>query len=228
MTVFVVCKEQLVAGLLRGCLEQAGLGPVEIRGGLDHLPENDSDATVLLHDNQPADDIHDRIVAHRARAPRHRFILVTRDPLPDGEAERLESLVSAMLTSDCTSDALVGAVSVVRAGFHLTRDAGAAYAAPPPAAQPRPARPVVTEVPPAGDAGHDVVPEEARRRLSEREHAILRKLTSGVSNKDIAKDLGICESTVKVHLRTCYRKIGARNRTQAAMWAAEFLQDRSG
>ena len=130
MTVFVVCKEQLVAGLLRGCLEQAGLGPVEIRDGLDHLPENDSDATVLLHDNQPADDIHDRIVAHRARAPRHRFILVTRDPLPDGEAERLESLVSAMLTSDCTSDALVGAVSVVRAGFHLTRDAGAAYAAP--------------------------------------------------------------------------------------------------
>ncbi len=228
MKVFVVCKEQLVAGLLRGCLEQAGLGPVEVRDGLDHLPEKDSDATVLLHDSQPGDDIHDRIVAHRARAPRHRFILVTRDRVPDGAAERLESLVSAMLTSDCTSDALVGAVSVVRAGFHLTREAGAAYAAAPPAAQPRRPQPVVAEVPPEPDAGHPAAPDEARRRLSEREHAILRKLTSGVSNKDIAKELGICESTVKVHLRTCYRKIGARNRTQAAMWAAEFLRDRSG
>ena len=77
--------------------------------------------------------------------------------------------------------------------------------------------------PPVPDLENRMAP--ATLRLSVRELAILRKLTGGVSNKDIAKDLGICESTVKVHLRTCYRKIGARNRTQAAMWASEHLKD---
>jgi DNA-binding NarL/FixJ family response regulator len=60
-------------------------------------------------------------------------------------------------------------------------------------------------------------------RLSARESAILEKLVDGGTNKDIANQLGICEATVKVHLRACFRKIGAKNRTQAAMWAAQQL-----
>jgi two-component system, NarL family, nitrate/nitrite response regulator NarL len=35
----------------------------------------------------------------------------------------------------------------------------------------------------------------------------------------IANRLGITEATVKVHLKTVLRKIGALNRTQAAIWA---------
>jgi len=35
----------------------------------------------------------------------------------------------------------------------------------------------------------------------------------------IANRLGITEATVKVHLKTVLRKIGAANRTQAAIWA---------
>jgi len=58
-----------------------------------------------------------------------------------------------------------------------------------------------------------------RRGLSERENQILRSLLKGESNKMIANRLGITEATVKVHLKTVLRKIGAANRTQAAIWA---------
>ena len=42
---------------------------------------------------------------------------------------------------------------------------------------------------------------------------------TGASNKVIAYKLGIMEATVKVHLKSLLRKIGAANRTQAAIWA---------
>lgn len=60
-------------------------------------------------------------------------------------------------------------------------------------------------------------------RLSPRERDVLRRLCNGQTNKDIAKQLDIVESTVKVHLRGCFRKIGAQNRTQAAVWATQNL-----
>jgi two-component system nitrate/nitrite response regulator NarL len=55
--------------------------------------------------------------------------------------------------------------------------------------------------------------------FSEREKQILRQLARGSSNKEIARLFSITESTVKVHLKALLRKIGARNRTQAAIWA---------
>lgn len=54
--------------------------------------------------------------------------------------------------------------------------------------------------------------------LSNREQAVLQKLTLGLSNKHIARSLDIAEATVKVHVKSLLRKIGATNRTQAAMW----------
>jgi two-component system, NarL family, nitrate/nitrite response regulator NarL len=55
--------------------------------------------------------------------------------------------------------------------------------------------------------------------LSGREFEILRHLASGRPNKVIANDLNITEATVKVHVKGVLRKIGAANRTQAAIWA---------
>ena len=56
-------------------------------------------------------------------------------------------------------------------------------------------------------------------RLSEREQTILLLLTRGASNKHIARELQITEATVKVHVKSLLRKLRAKNRTQAAMWA---------
>jgi DNA-binding NarL/FixJ family response regulator len=57
--------------------------------------------------------------------------------------------------------------------------------------------------------------------LSERELQVLRGLTEGKANKQIARDLDLQEPTVKLHVKTLYRKIGASNRTQAALIARE-------
>jgi two-component system nitrate/nitrite response regulator NarL len=57
--------------------------------------------------------------------------------------------------------------------------------------------------------------------LSQRELDIIRRLADGHSNKAIAKELAITEATVKVHLKTVLRKLGATNRTQVAIWAVQ-------
>lgn len=52
-------------------------------------------------------------------------------------------------------------------------------------------------------------------KLSAREMSILRLLIDGQTNKEIARELGLQEITIKVHLRNAYRKIGASNRADA-------------
>jgi len=62
-------------------------------------------------------------------------------------------------------------------------------------------------------------PADALDKLSDREAQILRCLTRGSSNKVIARELGVAEATVKVHIKAILRKVKATNRTQAAIWA---------
>lgn len=61
------------------------------------------------------------------------------------------------------------------------------------------------------------VPDDVH--LSDREVGVLRCLTRGDGNKQISRELLITEATVKVHVSAIMRKVGAMNRTQAAMWA---------
>ncbi|MDP2170836.1 MAG: two-component system response regulator NarL [Rhodocyclaceae bacterium] len=62
---------------------------------------------------------------------------------------------------------------------------------------------------------------ESRNRatLTERESDILRCLAAGMSNKLIARELDIMESTVKVHVRNLFKKLKFRSRVEAAVWA---------
>lgn len=57
--------------------------------------------------------------------------------------------------------------------------------------------------------------------LTLREIEVIRELTRGLSDKQIAMKLSIAESTVKIHLRSVYQKLGLRNRTQATVYAVE-------
>jgi two-component system nitrate/nitrite response regulator NarL len=57
------------------------------------------------------------------------------------------------------------------------------------------------------------------RKLSVREAQILQCLKDGDPNKVIARKLNLSESTVKVHVKAILKKVGACNRTQAALWA---------
>ncbi len=66
-------------------------------------------------------------------------------------------------------------------------------------------------------------------RLTSRQVMVLDHLQQGKANKIIAHELGMSESTVKVHVRNIMRKMGATNRTQAAykaqgLWGAKGSQ----
>ena len=57
--------------------------------------------------------------------------------------------------------------------------------------------------------------------LSEREREILKLVSQGKSNKEIALDLFISVNTVKVHVSNIYEKIGVSSRTEATLFAIE-------
>ena len=61
-------------------------------------------------------------------------------------------------------------------------------------------------------------------QLSPQEARVLRFLCQGLSNKEIARELDIGEVTVKTHMRAICTKLGARNRTQAALIGTEQLR----
>jgi DNA-binding NarL/FixJ family response regulator len=51
--------------------------------------------------------------------------------------------------------------------------------------------------------------------LTHREREVIQHLSQGYSNSEIAKNLGLSESTVKSHLRNAFKKLKVRNRTEA-------------
>lgn len=71
----------------------------------------------------------------------------------------------------------------------------------------------------SGNSPHSEHP--LAKELTQREQQVLKGLTEGKANKEIARDLELSEPTVKLHIKTLYRKIGASNRTQAAIFAKE-------
>jgi DNA-binding NarL/FixJ family response regulator len=74
------------------------------------------------------------------------------------------------------------------------------------------------------------LPRNARDRLAERtpleeltprEHEVLRCITQGQNNRDIAERLHIAEKTVRIHVSSVLDKMGARDRTQATIYAIQ-------
>ncbi|OSD82854.1 helix-turn-helix transcriptional regulator [Salmonella enterica subsp. enterica serovar Give] len=59
------------------------------------------------------------------------------------------------------------------------------------------------------------------KALSARQREILQMLAAGESNKQIGRALNISTGTVKAHLESLYRRLGVKNRTQAAMMLNE-------
>ena len=58
--------------------------------------------------------------------------------------------------------------------------------------------------------------------LSKRELAILRMLTSTLSERDIGRELYLSHNTIHSHTRSIYRKLGASSRTEALAHAREL------
>lgn len=75
-------------------------------------------------------------------------------------------------------------------------------------------------------AGQLVVPPDVRRRteppvLTNREKQVLSLVIMGLTNREIAQQLFVSESTVKSHLNTAYRKLGVHSRAEATRVIAD-------
>lgn len=63
--------------------------------------------------------------------------------------------------------------------------------------------------------------QDPETELTPREMDVARLVAAGASNKRVASDLSIAESTVKLHLHSAFAKLGVRNRTQLSLTARE-------
>ncbi|EDL47729.1 response regulator transcription factor [Erythrobacter sp. SD-21] len=64
-------------------------------------------------------------------------------------------------------------------------------------------------------------------KLTRRQRKVMAVMAMGKSNKEIARELGICEGTVKVHVNAAYRALGVHNRVAAVRALQNIQQQRA-
>jgi len=166
---------------------------------------------ILLDNHLPGVNGVDALPALREVAPAARIIMLTVSEDEQDLAAALKAGASGYLLKTIEGDALADAIRRVMRGesvvaHEMTGKLIAAYrgASAPlalPAAPPVAASPL--------------------SQLSPRELDILRGIAGGASNKEIARDLGIAEATVKIHVQHVLRKLDVASRVQAAVIATE-------
>jgi DNA-binding NarL/FixJ family response regulator len=142
-----------------------------------------------------------RIVASGVDA---RVVILTTFELDEYVFESLRAGASGFLLKRTSPERLIEAIETVAEGEGLldpavTRRLIAAFAA-----QPAPSRGVA-------------LPDD----LTEREREVLRLIAAGRSNRELAAELFIAESTAKTHVKHVLAKLGARDRAQAVVAAYE-------
>ncbi len=168
-------------------------------------------ADVILLDNHlPGVKGVDALPALREVAPRARVVMLTVSEDEQDLAAALQAGANGYLLKTIEGDALVAAITRVMQGDavvapEMTGKLVAAY---------RDAASLERET--------DATPATPLARLSPREHEILRGIARGASNKEIARDLGIAETTVKIHVQHVLRKLDVASRVQAAVIATEY------
>jgi two-component system nitrate/nitrite response regulator NarL len=63
-------------------------------------------------------------------------------------------------------------------------------------------------------------------KLTERERDVVIALARGLSNKEIAKELDLAESTIKIHIQGILRKLNLTSRLQAAVFVVKHGLDK--
>jgi DNA-binding NarL/FixJ family response regulator len=141
------------------------------------------------------------------RWPEARVIILTTFDDDEYVFEGLRAGARGYLLKDVSGHDLADAVRTVAAGGALI--------------EPSVARKVVAEF---ARMAAPVRPPDAglAEPLSEREEEILRLVARGLSNREIADRLSLAPGTVKNYVTTILQKLGARDRTQAALRAREL------
>jgi len=162
------------------------------------------DIDLLLMDlNMPGAHGVEAVRALRTRAPLLPIAVISADQQAGTAAALLDLGVSGFIPKSDPSDVIVGAVRLVLAGGVYV---------PPRLMQARQERRASAPGSPQPDLG-----------LTARQLDVLRLLALGKPNKVIARELGVTEGTVKVHLLAVFRALDVRNRTSAVLAAQRIF-----
>lgn len=138
--------------------------------------------------------------------PKSRVIVLTTFDDDEYVFEGLRAGASGYLLKDATAQKLVEAIQTAARGESFL--------------QPSIAAKVVAEF--ARQSARPSANQSLSEPLTSREIDILRLLSSGMNNHEIAEQLVIAEGTVKNHVTNILGKLGVRDRTQAALKAREL------
>lgn len=123
----------------------------------------------------------------REKLPSARVLILTSYSTSDGIAHAIEAGAVGALMKSAENESLINAIRAVHAGKRVI---------------PAVVKRLMAEDPP--------VP-----KLSPRQLEILASITRGLSNDDIAKQLGIGKASIKTHVLALFQKLGAANRAEA-------------
>lgn len=181
---------------------EAGDGQAAVEAFADLQPD-----LVLMDIRMPAMDGVEATRRIRARWPEAKIIILTTFDDDANVFEGLRAGALGYLLKDVSGADLANAIRTVMNGGALI--------------EPSVARRVFAEfarlAPPVRPA-RESLPEP----LSERELDVLKLVAEGLSNKEIGQRLSLAEGTVKNYVTSMLQKIGARDRTQAALRAKEL------
>jgi len=160
---------------------------------------------VLLDNHLPGVSGVDVIPALREAVPHACIMMLTVSEDAQDLASALRAGACGYLLKTMEGDALIDAVLRAVGGESVVADAMTAK--------------LVTAYREAANGGADT-PASKFALLSPREQDILRGIARGASNKEIGRDLGIAETTVKIHVQHVLRKLDVASRVQAAVIAS--------
>lgn len=135
----------------------------------------------------------DLIVLLRAEFPTAHIVVLSNCSGSEDIYQAIRGGAMAYLTKDASGEEVLNAIESVDRGLRYF---------------PRLALDRLAERTPADD-------------LTPRENEVLHWITRGCSNREIAEELGIAEKTVRIHVSSLLGKMGARDRTQAAIFAVQ-------
>lgn len=168
---------------------------------------------ILLDNHLPGVNGVDALPALREAAPGARILMLTVSEDENDLAAALRSGATGYLLKTIEGDALTAAIQRAMQGDsvvapEMTSKLVAAYRGATMGAPAAPAPPATTA-------------ETSIASLSPRELDILRGIVRGASNKEIARQHGIAETTVKIHVQHVLRKLDVSSRVHAAVMATE-------
>ncbi|MFP5467392.1 MAG: response regulator [Gammaproteobacteria bacterium] len=180
---------------------------------------------ILLDNHLPGVRGVDGIAQLKEALPGVRVLMLTVSENAEDLAAALQGGADGYLLKTMESEQLADSIEKVLAGESvispemMTKLVAVFRQRPvmPPAPAPAPDPAATMEAPPPPST--DQAPVPGLHLLSPREREILLLIARGDSNKRIARELNIAETTVKIHVQHILRKLGLSSRVQAAVFA---------